>query len=99
MLTMSRLSREYVFLDVTTPNDLAGATAEVAFIGTPEGIPAPADWEAATLLLATTWRIRVLVGPGHLDAVELSPGDYQVWAKITDSPEMPVRRVGVLVIE
>lgn len=96
MLTMSRLSREYVFLDVTTPNDLSMATAEVAFISTPEGIPVVSDWEAADLI---DNRIRILVGPGHIDAIELNPGDYQVWAKIIDSPEMPVRRVGVLVIE
>ena len=99
MLSMSRLSREYVFLDVQTPNNLSSSTTEVAFMSQPQDIPTTGDWENATLLDEGGWRIRILIGPGHQDSVELSPGDYQVWAKIIDYPEQPVRRVGVLEIE
>ncbi len=41
-----------------------------------------------------TWMARCLVGPGG--AVSLVAGTYDVWVKITDSPEVPVRKVGIL---
>lgn len=96
MLSMSRLSREYVFIDIETTDDLSTATAEVAFM-TATTIPTVSDWHPADLV--GTWSIRILVGPGAVDAVELTPGDYQIWIKITDFPEAPVRRPGMLVIE
>lgn len=38
----------------------------------------------------------ILVGS---DGVALTDGTYFVWVKIVDSPEIPVRRVGNLIIE
>ena len=99
MLTMSRLSREFVFLDVTTSHDLTLSTSEVAFIADPLAPPDPADWLPADLLNNEGWVVRKLVGPGHVDSTELSAGDYQVWVRINDNPEAPVRRVGTLGVE
>lgn len=96
MLSMSRLSREYVFVDIETVDDLSTATSEVAFMAA-EAIPTVSDWHPADLV--GTWSVRILVGPGSANAVELAPGDYQIWVKIIDFPEAPVRRPGMLVIE
>lgn len=96
MLSMSRLSREYVFIDLETPDNLSTASAEVAFMSA-EAIPNTEDWHNADLV--DNWSIRILVGPGSVNAVELAPGDYQIWIKIIDFPEAPVRRPGMLVIE
>jgi hypothetical protein len=58
--------------------------------------PVSGDWKAASWESdgAGGWRARCLVGPGG--AVQLSAGSYDAWVKITDNPEVPVRRVGVL---
>lgn len=40
---------------------------------------------------------RILIGPAG--TIVLADGKYHIWIKITASPEIPVRRVGVLTIE
>jgi len=100
-LTMHRLSREYVYWDVTTENDILNATAEVALLMS--GIdPVEIDWVAATILgdLTTGFTIRLLVsGTGNGGDIELAAGDFQAWIRITDTPERPVRRPGVVTVE
>ena len=103
MLTISRLTREYVFSDITTPNDLTSATCDFAFKAAGE-IPEELDWEEGTLLQEGVgeWVARILVGDGG-DVTLASPGsypyDWQVWLRITDSPERPVRRPGIITVE
>jgi hypothetical protein len=44
------------------------------------------------------YNAKILVGPSP-SAVQLSPGTYTVWVKITDNPEVPVRQAGSLIIQ
>jgi len=104
-LTMSRLTREYVFWDITTDDDLSGATAEVAFIDDAETLPTEGDWETATLVETSggNWRFRALVGPDDPSSIDLTPPtaisvDYETWVRLTDTPERIVRRPGVVTI-
>jgi hypothetical protein len=108
-LVMSRLTREYVFVPIDTNDDLSLSTAQATFlvVGT---LPTGTDWEPATLIPpdandpSSTWLLRILVGPGHVDAVDLTPPtseslDYQMWTAIDDNPERVVRRPGIVTVE
>ena len=104
-LEMSRLTREYVFWDVDTNDNLSTSTVEVAFIDNAVDIPQEADWEDADLIEGGdgVWRVRVLVGPDHVDSIDLTPPtsdflDYESWTRLTDTPERIVRRTGVVTI-
>lgn len=102
MLTISRLTREFVYSDVTTPNDLTSATVEFAFKAAGD-IPDELDWDEGELLQeGTEWVARILVGDGGTVTLE-SPSDYpfdwQTWLRITDNPERPVRRPGIVTVE
>ena len=100
-LTISRLTREYIFSDLVTDDDLAGATAEATFQD-PDVIPEEVDWETADLVSDNgEWSVRILVGPGgtiELTAQEY-PHDFQMWIRITDNPERPVRRPGIVTVD
>ena len=106
MRTQSALSTEYVPVHVrATINGVSNAdptadTAQMAFlpVGTNPGV---SDWHAAswTTIPATPETIYIaqcLVGPSG--TVTLTAGTYQVWVKITDSPEIPVDTTGLLQI-
>jgi len=104
-LEMSRLTREYVFWDIETPNNLSAATAEVAFMDDQAALPEVSDWEPADLIETPEgkWRFRALVGPDDVNAIDLTPPtsvavDYQSWVRLTDNPERIVRRPGVVTI-
>jgi len=78
--------------------DPTSDTVQMAFVN---GEPTSGDWKTATWEAdsstnPTTYYARCLVGPGG--TVTLSDGDYQVWVKITDSPEVPVLKAGRLVV-
>ena len=103
-ITISRLTTEYLFWDITTPNDLSSSTVELAFMDSPNNIPESSDWLSADLIDAPAEpKIRKLVGPEN-DGHDLTPSssneeDYQVWAKVIDNPEVPVRRLGVVTVQ
>lgn len=102
---MFRISTEYVWWRIQTPHDLSSAQAEVACLINPGDIPATGDWKSASLISPDdetfgdgSWWVKVLIGPQN-DGIELDqPGDYQTWVKIIDSPEVPVRKPGVITI-
>jgi hypothetical protein len=108
-VTMSRLSREYVWTRIQTPNDLSESVIEVAFKDSAAALPGESDWEPASKFPFTDatgsgWDVRVLVGPDHVSAIDLTPPssaivDYQQWVRITDNPERPVRRAGVVTVQ
>lgn len=93
MLMISVLSTEYIVIDVTAtkagvPISLTSDPVAWAFT-TPGGAPTSwitGDWAAG--------QARVLIGP---TANPLAAGVWDAWLKITDSPEIPVRRVGQVV--
>lgn len=105
MLTISRLTREYARLTIESPNDLSAATAEFAFMAAGL-IPDEVDWSMGSILSlpsgADQWEARILVGDGGtvtLASPTTYPYDWQVWLRITDNPERPVRRPGIITVE
>ena len=108
-LVISRLTREYVFVPIDTDDNLALSTAEAAFVAIGV-LPTGTDWNPAVLIAPdpndpnSTWLLRILVGPGHVDAIDLTPPtpellDYQMWTAIDDNPERVVRRPGIVTVE
>lgn len=102
-LEQSVLSLEYVQVPVSitvncVPYDPTGDVVEFAFM--PVGTdPAPADfkfgiWVACGVPLQFT--AEILVGPGG--TFVLPVGTYEIWIRIVDTPEIPVRSVGFLAI-
>jgi hypothetical protein len=100
---ISSLSLEYVYVPVAAKvagvavDPSADAVALAFMVGRAD--PAPGDWKTASwdtdaTTTPATYRARCLVGPAG--AVQLVPGVYQVWVKINDSPEVPVKLAGPL---
>lgn len=106
-LELSRLSRDFIYFDLETPNDLELSQGEAAFKSAGER-PIEDDWSPAEIILEANgdWVLRVLVGPNSgvvTDSIDLTPPtdapmDYQAWTRVTDNPERPVRRPGVVTI-
>ena len=100
MLTLSRLSTEYVQIQVTftiagAPQNPTGDAVSMAFMDS-GAIPVSGDWHAASWETAgTSYFAQCLVGPG---GVVLPPGAYVCWLKIQDNPEVPVRAPAQLTI-
>lgn len=103
-LSLSSLSKEYVRVGVAAKEAgvAVNPTADVvqmAFVA-PGAEPAGGDWQTASWETdqstePDSYFARCLVGPG---AVVLAEGTWAVWLKVTDSPEVPVREVGRLII-
>lgn len=72
--------------------------AEFAFI-VGSGNPGPSDWRTASwdTVGSSRWIAQCLVGPGT-GGVNLPAGTYNVWVRVVDSPAIPTRSVGQLVI-
>lgn len=100
-LKVSSLSTEYIRVSVSVtkagiPFDPTGDTVQMAF-PLPNVEPVLADWKASSWeSTGGNYWARCLVGPSG--TVTLADGNYDVWVKITDSPEIPVRKVGSLSI-
>lgn len=103
MLRISALSLEYVRVRVQASE--AGSavnptsdTVVMAFVA--EGAsPGASDWKTAswetdTTTTPDTYYARCLVGPSG--TVALTAAIYDVWVKVTDSPEVPALRAGNL---
>lgn len=101
-LTMRADTTEYVSASVTADHDLTGATISVAV---PVTNVAPTTWYPADVLgvvesiAGVRWvaTYRLLVGPSG-GAVQLSAGSYDWTVKVADTPEVPVRKAGVLTV-
>lgn len=91
-------SLEYLRAKVTTQLDPTDGTVQFSLTDV-DGDPVTwvaGEWEDDPLV--TTNRVtavaRILIGPsGDLTPAE---GKHAVWIKVTDAPEAPVRRVGVI---
>lgn len=94
-LRIPSTSLEYVLVPVTvdgaTPNP--GLTVEMAIIADGTEEPASGDWKTAAW---DSGRARLLVGTGG--DIALTNGNYEIWVRITSSPEVPIRRAGRLVV-
>jgi hypothetical protein len=104
-LVLSSLSLEQVRVRVAavtngSPVNPTVDTVAMAFKQA-DAEPAGGDWKTATwetdsTTSPPTYYARCLVGPGG--AVTLADGVWAVWVKVTDSPEIPVRKVGKVTI-
>lgn len=103
VITLSSLSTEYVQVPVSAT--AAGVPVnptsdQVQFAFMPTGNPAGADWHLGSweTIAPDTYLAQILVGPGS-GGIPLAAGTtYQIWVKVTDNPEQPVRQVGLLKI-
>lgn len=91
--SIDRDSVEYVKVPVTTPAGVTITSQPVSIaVVADTARPVTGDWKTAT------WNGNVaqtLVGPGVL---ALTPGNYKVWVKVTDSPEVPVLSAGTITV-
>lgn len=106
MVTISALSTRYIRVPVLpdplggVPYNPTGDAVAMAFMPRPADVdPAPGDWKAGLweVPAAGVYLAQVLVGPAN-GGVVLPAGDYRIWLKITDNPEVPVEVVGILAI-
>lgn len=95
-MRISSLSKEYVGIVVDAEAsglavDPTGDVVEMAFPLT--GVdPVSGDWKAAAWdtdasTTPPTYIAQCLVGPGG--TIALAKGTYDIWVKVTDSPEIP----------
>src|SRR5690625_761112 len=106
-LTMATLmqaeSTEFVFIGVN--GSVPSVGAEVAFL-TQGARPQAGDWETAAVVTSEAdplwsdavasgvkgdYYVAILVGPFGDTGVTVEPDDYQVWLRLTDTIEQPVR--------
>jgi hypothetical protein len=106
MLAISSASTEYIRVPVASersgaPYDPTGDTVVMAFLagaGPPEsGDWKTASWDTDVTTYPPTYLAQCLIGPSG-GTVTLTAGVWSVWVKITDSPEVPVRRAGQIKI-
>ena len=104
-LTISSLSKEYVRVRVSAREDgvvvnPTADTVEMAFTlldAAPVGGDwKTAEWETDATTNPDTYYARCLVGPGG--TVTLAAGTYRIWVRVTDAPEVPVKRSGILIV-
>ena len=106
-ISIPHLSLQYIGIPVKA-STLAGAaydptsdTVQMAFMPTPTQVPGLSDWQVAIWATVTgnlvyPYAAYCLVGPGGT----ISPGigNYIIWLKVTDNPEVPVIIAGQLEI-
>jgi hypothetical protein len=99
-LNLSSLSTEYVQVPVSiivSGTPINPTTDVVQFAFTKGTKPTNPDWIAGLWDTAPGgYLAQCLVGPNG--GVSLALGTYQIWLKIFDAPETPVRQVGSLAI-
>lgn len=100
-LTMLAASTEYASATVTANKDITGDAIQLSF---PVKGDQPSVWTTATVLGVVpnsgTWTAtyQILIGPASGD-VSFTVGTYDAYVKITDSPEVPVRKFDTLLIQ
>lgn len=108
-MEIDRDSTEYLYVGVT--GDVPSAGAEIAFMA-PAARPTAGDWKVATIVddagdalwpdavasgVVGDYYLARLVGSFNANPVVLTAGDYQVWIRLTDTTERPVRIAPVAV--
>lgn len=104
--TISSLTKEYVLVEVVTSvggvvQDPTGDVVEFAAAapGTEPSSWTAGSWETDTTTDPDTYHARILVsGTGGGGSLALADGTYDLWVRITDSPERPARRAGTLIV-
>jgi len=101
---ISSASKEYVRALVSSvlngaAHDPTGDVVTMAFTPLSSGNDTTgASWVAASWeTVSGSYYARCLVGPGG-GVTTLTAGDYSVWVKITDSPEVPIKKAGTITV-
>jgi hypothetical protein len=105
VITRSVLDTEYLpypvqFVIGGTAQNPTGDPVAFAFMPNPANQdPGSGDWHTGSWVTTGTgtYMAQVLVGPSN-GGVALAVGLYNVWLRITDSPEIPVEQVDLLSI-
>lgn len=105
-IIMSHLSTEYVNVPVSVTKagqsyNPTSDTVQFAFMPTPTQVPQVSDWvsgiwETDSTNILYPYLAQCLVGPAG--TITLGTGNYIVYIKITDNPEVPVLVGGQLAI-
>lgn len=103
MITRSVLDTEYVSfpVELVVNGNVINPTGDVvqfAFMPSPaDANPASGDWHTGSWYTPTPGKYgaQILVGPLN-GGIVLASGLYNVWIKITDNPEVPVRVLDLL---
>lgn len=106
VVTISSTSREYVRLPVAATldgiaQDPTADTVEFAAVavGAEPSSWTAGQWETDTTTDPDTFWARILVsGTAGGGTLALADGTYDLWIRVTDSPERPARRVGTLIV-
>lgn len=96
MMILSSLTKEYLVVEVECSINPTSDTVQFAF--TTGDNPIITDWISGSWEAGTTspYTCKVLIGAGSSKV--LTAGSYYVWVKITDSPEIPVRRLTEMLV-
>lgn len=104
-LTMRADTLEYATASITADHDITGKVIEVALppTGTTPSAWVEADVVSVASVPGSKWKAtyRVLIGPTGdfpLSAAGSSPAIYDWTVKLTDTPEIPVRKVDTVTI-
>jgi len=98
-LTMLAASTEYVTSTITADHDITNDAIQVSL---PLTGAQPSNWISATVLGVVpgsgkwTATYRLLVGPQAGDVSLEAGSSYDWYVKVTDSPEVPVRKVDTI---
>lgn len=100
-MIQSALSTEYIRIpvSVTVHGSPYNPTSDpVSFAFVTSGSPGSSDWHTGSWdTVAGAYFALCLVGPGA-GGVPLAAGNYLIWLRITDNPEIPTRPVAQLAI-
>lgn len=88
-LRIPSTSVQYVQMRVDTTTDPTGLLVSMAV--TPRGTePTAGDFRTAAWTAGTPYKAQVLIGTAASGIGVLTEGTYQVWVKVTSTPEIPV---------
>lgn len=97
-LKMNALTTEYVHVPVTATGELLGYPVFFAILA--KGArPTDGDWIAGSWdpdVTSSPFRARVLVGPEGGVMTLTKGASYDVWVKVDDNPETPIRLSGTI---
>lgn len=100
MASISTVSKEYIKVPVayTVAGVVSDPTALVVELAFPlkDVDPVTGDWKTGSWESANArYWARLLVGPGSTFGA-LARGDYDVWVRVTATPEVPAMKAGRL---
>lgn len=107
-MVLSSLTTEYIRVQVVAEKDgvTANPTGDVVQLAFPSRSvnPITADWNDAVWETVVdpvsgvpSYYAKCLVGPSG-GAIALPVGKYDVWVRVTDSPEIPTLKAGELLV-